>query len=511
MSVRWSTVRTSLAAAGFVGVLLAGASAGAATPAPATTVASVPAEASTADGLVVRAEQRDVYISGFPALVEVVVRNPTDQPRTFPDLARRPWLVRFRVELDGRRSERATTAPSPDPGGVWTLAPRGERRVLLEIPASAALKGAGTLALVVGEDATAVTLPTRPVAFRAAQPVAGQPLVDAGLRRTHGVDLPWVQAVPGGFDVHLLHFSPKRPAVAERDVFLARVTDKPDVQLSLARPQDAASRWIYWPASGGRFFVARLDGLALEASPRAVAVPYPGAVPLARGLTDGEGGLAVPLWIPSPKGSSGQVVMLCVDRRGGAIVRRVGDLPERPSVVETALDGAGQALLVLGHAEALDLYRVDPSLPPEIPAKGTRLVRMQSGESIAGATVDVLPDTPERAGGLVVIGLTSRVAGEVARLGRIRAFDLNGKLVHTGEEAAWKVPGVVRTLATRGTGPWTAYSLDAKGGYWLTDAGGAPVRAAGPGAFWEGDGGAYLVRTLGGPRVVSDAPVARAR
>ena len=484
-----------------------------------------PVEATTAEGLVVSADVRDAYVSGFPILVHVTVRNPTDTPRTFPDLAKRPWLVRFRLELaptagaPPKKSERFSTPPATDPGGAWTLAPRGERRVLLEIPASANLAGTGTLAVTIGEGTGAVALPAHPVVLQPAAPVAGEPLADANLRSTAGVDVPWVQAVRGAWDLHVLHLSPRSPSTPDRLLPLARLREKPAVQLSRARPQDAGARWLYWPEAGGRFKVARLEATGLEEAPRTVAVPYADAVPLARGVTDGQGGLEVPLWVPAPAGAgraNGRVLLLCVDRRGAAVVRKVTELPARPGVVETGVDAAGNPLLLLGHAAGLDLYRVDPTLPAELPAKGVRLRKLDAGETVVVGGFDAVADTPERAGGLVVLAITTRTV-EGKPLARERSFDLAGKALVTGEEVPWQVPGAVIHWLTRGEGPWSALSRDAKGAWWVTTEGRAPARVAARsgrvgerGVLWD-DGDTLRVRTLGGPRVIEDAAVAPAR
>jgi hypothetical protein len=481
---------------------------GAATPAAAPVAATVaplaPVEARTAEGLVVRANLRDRYVEGFPALVELSVHNPTDAPKTFPDLARRPWLVRFRFELGGKRSERATTPPAADPGGDWTIAPRGERRVLLEIPTSAGLAGFGTLAVSVGDPARPTELPVRAVAFAPAQPVGGMPLAEPTIRSTSGADIPWLQKTPSGWDLYLLHMSAKRPRAPQSLTHLARLPKAHEVALSRARPQDAAARWLYWPESGGRFGIAKLDGLGLEGAPRAVAIPYAEARPLARGVTDGEGGLVVPLWVPAPAGASGRVQVLCVDRRGVAILRKVADLPAAPAVVETGVDGAGQPLLLLGHDKALDLYRVDPKLPAEVPARGTRLRALEAGERLRAAGFDTLPDSPDRAGGLVALALVAKEA-EGGPRARLRAYDLQGGALPETAEVPWKVPGEVQGWLTRGRGPWTTLSRDAKGAWWATTLDAAPLPASGPGFLWQ-DGEALLVRKLGGPQVIVDAP-----
>ena len=82
-------------------------------------------------------------------------------------------------------------------------------------------------------------------------------------------------------------------------------------------------------------------------------------------------------------------------------MRKVTDLPARPDVAEAGVDAAGNALLLLGHAGGLDLYRVDPHLPSELPARGSRLYKPEAGERVRAAAFDTVADTAERAGGRV--------------------------------------------------------------------------------------------------------------
>ena len=84
-------------------------------PALAASTAPALVEAPATGGVVVAADLRQDYVAGFPMLVRITVRNDGDAPTSFPDLASRPWLVRFLVDgPGGQKSERYTTPPAID-------------------------------------------------------------------------------------------------------------------------------------------------------------------------------------------------------------------------------------------------------------------------------------------------------------------------------------------------------------------------------------------------------------
>jgi hypothetical protein len=235
-------------------------------------------------------------------------------------------------------------------------------------------------------------------------------------------------------------------------------------------------------------------------------VPYPNAELFGRGATDGRGGLIVPLWIPSPKGAAGSLRALCVDSAGGQVLRKVVDLPSRPTVSTSAVDAGGNLLLALATASGLDLYRVDPTLAPELPARGLRAFKLENGASVGGLAFDSLPDTSERAGGLALVSLLLRPA-EKGTTVRTQWIDLGGKLIQESPDAPWVVPGPVHHLLSSGFGAWYALSKGAEG-WFYTPQGGKPAGVAltAPGALVL-RGEEVRIRTLANGSVVAERAV----
>jgi hypothetical protein len=404
--------------------------------------APAPVEAATADGLVVRADLRDVYVTGFPVLVEITVSNPTREARSFPDLAARPWLVGFAFTTGTRRTERSNTPPAA------------------------------------GAPDTRLRLPARDLRFQPARPVAGHALSDPTVRNRTGDVIPWVQALPGGgFELLALQMAPKHPDTPQALRPLLRLSRKVEPALSRGRAADAGARWLYWQDGDGRWTVGRLEAGQLRDGVRTVAVPYATATVLARGVTDGRGGLLLPLWVPDPAGSGGSVQVLDVDPQGGSTTRQVVSLPARPLVAATGVDAAGNLLLALGHAAAVDLYKVDPTAPREIGARGVRLQANTGGLTPAALAFDTVPDRGSRAGGLALVLVEAGKVGATAT-GRTRWYDLGGKILEDGPVGPWTVPGTIQDLLPDGYGAWRALSRDKAGALWVTTQAGTPARVS---------------------------------
>jgi hypothetical protein len=470
------------------------------TSATTPVVAPTSVEVTTAAGLRVRADLREEYLTGFPVLVSITVSNPGTTPVTFPDLSARPWLVRFKLDAAGRKTERYTTPPERDDGRTWTIPARGQRRVLLEMPSSSAFPaGEGTLSVTIADPAGPVVLGPRAVRLAAANPVGGTVVNEPTISSAVGAVLPWLHKASGGYDLYLVHFDRKSPSKAVGQYHLARLAAQVEPILSRSRPTDALSRYIYWKSGPGTLAYGRLEQTTLAAAPRTVAVPFASAEPIGRGGTDKDGGLVIPLWIPAPKGTAGSVQALCIDERGGTVLRKVADLGAKPALVVTAVDAGSNLLIALGHAAALDLYTVDTALPPELPARGQRVVKLESGARVAAAAFDTIPDQPTRPGGLTLVSVVTRTGADGKAVARTRWSDLGGTTVVEGPEAPWLAPGTVSALLTSGLGPTYVLSRDANGSSWYTPQGGTPAQVPeSGGTLWADDARVQLRRLVPG-------------
>lgn len=455
---------------------------------------------------------RDEYIAGFPILVEVTASNETSEPKVTPDLDARHHLVHFKLtDSRGRESERYNTPPQFDTGGDWTLAPKARRSVLLEIPSSPGFAiGDWKLNVLIGDGAQAVVLPEHRFRVMPARPTGGDLAWEPVVARNSGALVPWVHGAKGGHDVYLNQYAPNDAGRLLAHHWLFRSSKPLSPMMSRTAASTARSRWLYWVGEPGELRVARLEGQRIAGGVRSLGIPWASAVPLARGVSDGKGGFALPLWVPKPKGPAGEVRFLVMSERGEVSTRDVALYAEKPPLVETGLDAGGNAVLVLGHDKGIDIFRLDPARDVRLPALGDRAWKSADGWKTAGLAFDVLPDKDGRAGGLAIVA--AQVLPAVDKVpAQVRAlhFDLAGKLFSTGPATPWQGPAQLTSLIPAGYGPFHYVGKDAQGQtvFGASDAAPTPMGKLPDASAWQDAKGAWSLRWLAGERIVSERAV----
>ncbi|MFH1463697.1 MAG: hypothetical protein ABIO70_04850 [Pseudomonadota bacterium] len=387
------------------------------------------AEVRSAAGLLVSADLRADYLAGRPLLVTVRVTNPSEEALSFPNLEQRPHLVRFELISDsGKRQTRYTTPPAEDEDDRWTVAPSAARQTTLEIPSGGALAPGGyTLTVHVQDGEQSLPLGPQQVTLVSPHPVA----VDVGDEAegffSLGWMIPWVQAGAQGADLYLDVRAAAQPAHPGYSWYLAHLAQPVSPWLSASRPSDGASRYLYWQ-DGRSLTFARLEDRRIRRQPRQLGLPYPRWEPLARGGTDAQAGLCVPLWVPAPSGDAGDVRLACVDNRGAPAFRPVVKLPERPQAA-TWVDAAGQLRLLLLHEGKLDLYTLTQGLEAGLPPGGRRLLPqiVRAAESDRGVAGEAAAPTVGQASAGAGGGLVSDLGGFIeARLAHFEPPVLGG-------------------------------------------------------------------------------------
>ena len=475
-------------------------------------------ETTFASGLVARAEFADEALEGFPVVLNLEVRNPTDQLLKSPDFGTRPHLVHFKlVSPSGAVTERFNTPPSFDTGGDWSIPAGSRRSVRLEIPSSAGFAG-GTWSVTVlaGEREDIATFPAKTVRLAPPRPVGGTAYYDKLVANASGAVFPWLHRAAEGFDLYLDQLTPGPTGKLLARYHAVHLGAQVEPVLSRGAATSARSRHLYWRSGPAQVTVAKVDGLASVATPAAIDMPWPSVVPLARGISTGRQALAVPLWIPGPKGGPGEVKFLWVDDRGAVSFRGAADLPRAPSVAETSIDAGGNPLLALAHDAGIDIYRLDGSIPAHLPAAGTRAWKADGGWSTVALAFDAHPERGSHAGGQLVLALqlattTDAATGKPTTISRTVRADIAGNLVDTGAASAWSGPTTVTALLPSGYEPYRYLAVAPDGSTWFGVEGRAPrwVAASGAGELWPGESPETgLLRRVAGERVLADVKLA---
>lgn len=385
-------------------------------PAPA---ASGQAEADAAPAPAARpglsADLRGAYLAGQPMLVRLTVENAASETLSFPDLSLRPWLVYFEiVDAKGKKATYHNTAPAKDTGTLWQLPSRARKQVLMDIPQSATLKpGSYTLNLRVEDPKGVVKLDSHSFTIEAVRPSAGrvhyEPL---GVDRT-GHQVAWTQKSGKGFDVYIEQADASEPRRVLGQYYLEHSETAADPVLSLALPSARWDRYVYWQRDARSVQVARLQGAGQPVSSRLIQTPYPKVELLGRGATDKDGGLHMPIWVPAPTGSGGELLVLSLRDRGQRSYRSLAKYDDQPDWIETGIDSGGNLRLVFPNEGHLDQYTI--LAQTELPGAGKRLINKdEQGKAALAARYAVLPASEGRPGGLALFVLLQEPEGQVS-------------------------------------------------------------------------------------------------
>jgi hypothetical protein len=377
-------------------------------------VVTVPETAAAPAKPTLSADLRPTYLAGQPILVRLTVENTGKEALSFPDLSLRPWLVYFEIlDSKGKKATYHNTAPASDSGKSWTLPSRSRKQVLLDIPQSATLKaGSYTLNLRVEDPAGTVKLSSHSFSIEPIRPSAGsvhyEPL---GLERT-GHQVAWTQKGAQGFDVYLEQSDATEPRKVLAQYFVMHSETAADPTLSLALPSARWDRYVYWQRDDRSVQVARLQGAGQPAASRLIQTPYPKLELLGRGATDKEGGLHLPIWIPAPVGSGGELMVLSLRDRGQRSYRSLAKYDSQPAWIESGIDSGGNLRLVFPNQGNLDQYTIVSST--ELPGAGKRLIKAEDGKQALAARYAVLAASEGRPGGLALFVLLEEPEGKAS-------------------------------------------------------------------------------------------------
>ena len=360
------------------------------------------------------ADLRPAYLAGQPMLVRLTVENPGKQTQSFPDLSLRPWLVYFEIlDSKGKKATYHNTAPAKDPGQSWSLPSRSRKQVLMDVPQSAALKaGSYTLNLRVEDPAGTVKLASHSFVVEPVRATAGvvhyEPL---GIERT-GHQVAWTQKSAKGYDVYVEQADATEPRRILGQYYLMHSEKAADPILSLALPSARWDRYVYWQRDDRSVQVARLQGAGQPVSSRLIQTPYPKVELLGQGATDKDGGLHVPIWIPAPKGSGGELMVLSLRDRGQRSYRSLAKYESQPAWIETGIDSGGNLRLVFPNQGNLDQYTIVSAT--ELPGAGKRLVKAEDGKQPLASRYAVLEASEGRPGGLALFVLLEEPEGKAS-------------------------------------------------------------------------------------------------
>ena len=120
----------------------------------------------------------------------------------------------------------------------------------------------------------------------------------------------------------------------------------------------------------------------------------------------------LPIWIPAPKGSGGELIVLSLRDRGQRSYRSLAKYDSQPTWIETGIDSGGNLRLVFPNQGHLDQYTIVSST--QLPGAGKRLLQAEDGKQALAARYTVLEPSEGRPGGLALFVLLEEPEGQVS-------------------------------------------------------------------------------------------------
>ncbi len=399
-------------------------------------------EVSPKIGLEYEAFLRSEYLTGQPIVVPVRIWNPGATTLTAPDIERRPWLIGFTFKLsEGELERRRTTPPETDPGQTLRLAPRSQRRTLLQLPLGDTLKvGEYDLQVQIEYEANIRAIATRTVQVAQPHPVEADLLRGVSAARRSTDHTVWLHKATDGFDLYL---SPASGIQHGRTRWLGRLPDQIRPTLTESSSAEGGTRHVVWQAGDRGIGWLPVETLGVESTIQSLETPWPTIEPVGQPATDGAGNLHVPIWIPGPKGKNGEIRVLTVMDRGAVSYRRAAAFKIRPVSVSTTVDDAGSVQLLVATEQAIDLYsiRTTADTHTDLPIPGRRVLRAEEGSQIAQAQFGLLPSSNTTAGGLSILS-----TAQVGAVLRSQWTSLRGATIHSVPDTPLPENGLLKDV-----------------------------------------------------------------
>jgi hypothetical protein len=216
----------------------------------------------------------------------------------------------------------------------------------------------------------------------------------------------WLHKAHEGYDLYLSPLSTKGRRTPAQ--WLTHLDNQVDPVLSEASGGETGERHVMWSTGKRSFGWIALEGPGVEPKPRSVETPWPEIELVGRPATDVSGNLHVPVWIPAPKGSGGEIRVVTILDRGAVSYRRAAIFDVRPVSVSTTVDDSGAVQLLVSTKDAVDLYTVrqSGSAHAELPIPGRRIARAKPETQYVDVRFGLRSSTEDYKGGLSILATT---------------------------------------------------------------------------------------------------------
>lgn len=365
--------------------------------------------------IVIQTNLKEHYIVGQPIFVDILIHNTGETSETLPNLEKQTWKLLWIIENQtGKQKIRSTQQESQE---MWTLAPRQLKEVRFELPNSAELPtGKQKLELRIE---------------------LGVPYSESKELHIHQKSSLWddreireEQAFfPQGEYLWGQAFSATQQIVfleSDRTIPLFTAPQESRFQQSISN----YDHHIYTLQNNQ----LQLHSLSRNeiSNTKNITLPWKDILLLARGITDFEQRLHLPLWIADPNKTSGTIRSIQVAQNGSVSYRKIITLAEKPVQVDSALTSTGTPLYLIQTKNRIYLLPLTQTGDPKIDAlspQSTRIRNVVAEEDIISSQFAI-----DSALGLVIHVLSQKEEQIVSEIYSLQGKEQSKKIISKPSE-----------------------------------------------------------------------------
>ena len=294
--------------------------------------------------LSVQTNLQEHYIAGQPIFVDIRVQNIGSTPETLPNLDQQTWKVRWTMNnSNGKQTLRSTEGENQ---AQWILQPRQLKEVRFLIPNSAKLPtGKQTIELQI-ELPQESYLEKKEIYIHPKDPLWEDRDIRADLAFFPEGEYLWGQAFSTTQQVIFLE--------KQQNSALSVPILRADKELRFVQSISNHDHHIY-ALQRNRLLIHTLARDEVKKGIN-ISIPWKQVSILARGITDSDQQLVLPLWIPDPNQASGTIRSIQISKTGDVSYRKIISLPTKPVSMDTALTSTGTPLYLIQTENRVYLF-----------------------------------------------------------------------------------------------------------------------------------------------------------
>ncbi|MEC7987381.1 MAG: hypothetical protein VX278_19590 [Myxococcota bacterium] len=314
--------------------------------------------------LSIQTDLHENYLHKQSIVIQFNIRNSSNEAVTVPDLSEQTWRTSFSLtHPDGHTDKRSNSPKSKSP--EWTLKPREQRQIRLEVPSSAGL-GVGSYTLKIQIDYEKGTYEEqRKIDIRPLKAISADILTSHDSR----FETLWLQQGNGQNHV----YSDQRPF----DVYLGSTTSQ-KIQRIL---QKDIQPHYYWLEDSNLF-------IQTERQQR-ISLGWPNAKPAGR-LTKDASHYYLPIWVPRTQ--KGDLYVAQIDAKGIPVFRKVHVASPEILGSDSLISTTHEIFYLVYTKGGVEFFKTTANEQPNFPVNSKYVLKADTDQEIKHALFQLHPE-----------------------------------------------------------------------------------------------------------------------